>query len=227
MKGFGFIGSALLTLALLADATEVHGAEPREWTFGVFLDDKPIGHQAFRLTRDGGEQRIAIRADFAVRFFSFTVYRYRHRNEEVWHDGCLARIESHTDDNGRISRVRGERGASGFAVETLAGRQSLGACVWTFAYWDESFLDRAELLNPQTGAHEPVRATLVGTEPMLANGSPIEARRYLLEGESFRIDLWYSLEGEWLGLQSRTGNGGLLRFVRILGDREGASGKRI
>jgi hypothetical protein len=103
----------------------------------------------------------------------------------------------------------------------------LGECVWTFAYWDASFLDRAELLNPQTGAHEPVRATLVGTEPMLANGSPIEARRYLLEGEGFRIDLWYSLEGEWLGLQSRTGNGGLLRFVRILGDREGASGKPI
>jgi hypothetical protein len=158
---------------------------------------------------------MAISADFDVRILFFTVYRYRHRNEEVWRDGCLALIESHTDDNGKISRVRGRRSASEFAVETTASRQSLEGCVWTFAYWDERFLDRAKLLNPQTGAHEAVRATLVGIETTLANGSPTEARRYLLEGEGFRIELWYSLEGDWLGLESRTGNGGLLRFVRV------------
>ena len=84
-------------------------------------------------------------------------------------------------------------------------------------YWDESFLSKSRLLNSQTRTYERVHTTLVRTEEIAVNGRPTEARRYALEGASFRIDLWYSLDGDWLALESRTSGGSLLRFSRTHG----------
>jgi len=72
----------------------------------------------------------------------------------------------------------------------------------------------------QTGIYERARATLVDTEEIAVNGKPTEAHRYALEGASFRIDLWYSLDGDWLALESRTGGGSLLRYSRTPGSAD-------
>ena len=207
----------LLICALLDGTAAAHTAERREWSFDVLLNDKPIGRQTFRLSPDGDGQRVSVEADFDVRILFLRVYSYSHHNDELWRDGCLFRIDSATDENGTPFRVRGKRQASGFAVETATSSAVFDDCVWTFAYWDESFLSKSRLLNSQTGTYERVRATLIGTEEIAVNGRPTEARRYALEGASFRIDLWYSLDGDWLALESRTGGGSLLRFSRTLG----------
>jgi hypothetical protein len=160
------------------------------------------------------EQHVSIAADFDVRLLFFSVYSYRHRNREVWRDGCLQRIDAETDDDGETSRVRGERGAGGFLVHSEARSETLEGCVWSFAYWDPQFLSRSRLLNSQTGAYESVRGRLVGNEPFVVGGRAVPARRYALDGENFRIELWYTLDGEWLGLQSRTSDGRLLSLVK-------------
>jgi hypothetical protein len=81
-------------LLMLAAAPPARAIEPREWSFEVFLEEKPIGRQVFRLSEEAGEKRVSIRAELDVKILFFTAYSYRHTNEELWRDGCLRRIDS-------------------------------------------------------------------------------------------------------------------------------------
>jgi hypothetical protein len=204
----------LLALTVLAVAGAAQAAEPREWRFKVFLEDKPIGEQVFRLSEDGGRSRLLTEARFDVKVLFFTAYTYRHRNEEIWKDGCLERIESTTDDNGEAFRVRGDVEADGFLVETAQSRATLPPCVRSFAYWNVDYLRAPKLLNSQTGVYEEVSMLALGEETLEVRGAPLRARRYALEGPKLRIDLWYSLENEWLALESASKGGRTLRYVR-------------
>jgi len=204
-------------LLLLAAPVGARGEALRRYAFDAFLDGRPIGRQIFDVRDASDEREVTISADFDVRLLFFSVYSYRHRNREAWREGCLWRIDAETDDNGKPFAVRGARGDMGFIVIGKARSDTLDDCVWTFAYWDERIVARTRLLNSQTGVYEDVRATLVGTEPVAAAGRAVTARRYALEGHEFRIDLWYAPNGDWVGLESRTGGGRLLRLVPTSG----------
>jgi len=187
--------------------------EPREWRFTALLDDKVIGYQTFRLQERGPEQVLASEAQYNVKFLFMNVYTYTHENKEVWRDDCLRRIESRTDDNGERFFVRGAFDDSGFAVETVEGRKELPECVMTFAYWNPRILDAKRLLNAQTGQYMDVEVTALGSEIISAAGEQRPARRYELKTEKFTINLWYSPNREWLGLETTTESGGRLRYV--------------
>lgn len=205
---------AELVLCLAATATVARGAEPREWRFKVFLEDKPIGEQVFRVSEEGGRARLLTEATFDVKVLFFTAYTYRHRNEEIWKDGCLERIESTTDDNGEPFRLLGRAEGDGFVVETAKSSTTLPSCVRSFAYWNVDYLQGSKLLNSQTGEYEPVSVRSLGEVSLEMNGEPLRARRYAIEGPKLRIDLWYSLDDDWLALESSSKGGRTLRYVR-------------
>jgi len=204
--------AALVFLA--ATATVARGAEPREWRFKVFLEDKPIGEQVFRLSEEGGRARLLTEATFDVKVLFFTAYTYRHRNEEIWKDGCLERIESTTDDNGEPFRLLGRAAGDGFVVETAKFSTTLPSCVRSFAYWNVDYLQSSKLLNSQTGEYETVSVRSLGEVSLEMRGAPLRARRYAIEGPKLRIDLWYSLDNDWLALESASKGGRTLRYVR-------------
>lgn len=83
-----------------------------------------------------------------------------------------------------------------------AGAAALPSCIMTFAYWDPGFLEQSRLLNPQSGKYGAVKSRTAGTETMVVRGSPRTTIRRQLFAEGRTIDLWYSTEGEWLGLES-------------------------
>jgi hypothetical protein len=208
-------GSCVVTgvAVLLAAALEARASTPREWRFDVFLGDKPIGTQVFQVTGEGARQRVRTEARFDVNILFVNAYSYRHRNEEVWERGCLASIESTTDDNGKPYRLRGTSGSNGFAIETRANRATLPECVRTFAYWNPDYLKAQRLLNAQTGEYEDVTLRPLGEETLEVRGEKRSAHRYALEGPRLRIDLWYSPENDWLALETKKG-GRTLRYVR-------------
>jgi len=41
----------------------------------------------------------------------------------------------------------------------------------------------------------------------------MSTRRYALHGPDLRIDLWYTADGRWVQLESRTSRGGILKYV--------------
>jgi hypothetical protein len=204
----------LAAVGLVALAGECRGDQPQEWRFKVFLQDKPIGRQVFRLSHEGNRARLLTEAAFDVKVLFFTAYTYRHRAEEIWEDGCLERIESTTDDNGERFRLLGQAAKAGFQVETASFHATLPACVRSFAYWNVDYLNAPKLLNSQTGEYLDVEVRPLGEETLEVDGTRLPARRYALEGPELRIDLWYSLDDDWLALQSVSKGGRKLRYVR-------------
>jgi hypothetical protein len=207
-----FLACVLPALLLAAGTASAEQDAVRTWRFDVSLDGRRIGEHSFVAAERDGVVEIESQARFTVNLLFVPVYRYEHRNREVWRDGCLARIDARTLDNGEELRVRGELAAEGFSIQGPDGAATLPGCIKTFAYWDPRFLAEERLLNAQTGEYETVRAQDRGTDTLLVAGRAREAHRHTLEAAGFQIDLWYSPQGEWLGLESRTPEGRRLRY---------------
>jgi hypothetical protein len=187
-------------------------AAAKHWHFAVSLDGKPIGKHDFAVARDGENVDVDIHAHFKVRMAFIPLYGYDHQDHEVWRGGCLAQMDSETNDDGKKVAVHGVAKGDGFAVKGLHGEAMLPACVKSFAYWDESFLTESRLLNSQTGEYETVNLTRHGVETLQLSGRSLAAEHYSLHTGHFGIDLWYSSQGEWLALESHLENGRTLRY---------------
>jgi hypothetical protein len=175
--------------------------------FDVNLDKRPIGTHSFTVSREAdGATRIQSDASFDVRFLGIVAYRYRHQAVEQWQGDCLATIDATTNDNGRSLNVSGLRRDGGFQLRQPAAT-ALPACISAYAYWNRDLLLRQRaLLNPQTGRLDTLRVESMGRETVELKGKAVAAERYRLHAAQNVIDLWYSLRGDWLRLESTTGS---------------------
>lgn len=188
----------MLPLLLLAGAAS---ASDKRIDFEVLLDGRPVGTHRFDIRVADGAQQVRSVASFDVKFLGFVAYRYRHQATESWAEGCLTRIQSTTDDNGRKSQVARNLGAD---------------CVSSYAYWDPArLLQQRELLNPQTGEVDAVKIDRMADAMVEVRGTSVPAELYRLRSDKLSIDLWYSKQGEWLQLESAAGSGRKLRYRRI------------
>ncbi|MDZ4729447.1 MAG: DUF6134 family protein [Xanthomonadales bacterium] len=204
----------LCSLMLIAPAWSKEPSSNSEqvWRFQVYVDDKDIGFHEFRVRQQGDQQVLSSVAEFEYKLMFVTLYRYQHRNEEVWQDGCLTRIESSTDANGKVYAVAGEQNADGFKVDGSKGSAILPDCVMSFAYWNQEFLQATQLLNTQDGEYMDVAVTEPVNELLMFQGQPVATQRYQLSAKKLNLELWYSEQGEWLALRSQYDNGRTLRY---------------
>ncbi len=188
-------------------------AQPDQlWRFQVYVDDKPVGVHEYRLKQQGEQQLLSSAADFEYKLMFVTLYNYQHRNQEVWQDGCLSRIDSSTDANGKDYALTGEKSSDGFRLTGKQGSSVLPGCVMSFAYWDPQFLQASQLLNSQNGEYLEVVVSEPATDSLRVQGQEIVARRYQLTAKKLELELWYSEQGAWLGLESNYDNGRTLRY---------------
>lgn len=210
LAGFTWLIALFAQPPALAD----DGLTPKreELNFRVLLDGKPIGFHNFRIEEAGDARYVESDAEFRVRFLFVTAYRYQHSHRERWLGSCLSALESETITNGKQVEVSGERTSTGFVVESSRGVSDLSDCVMSFAYWDRRILEEAALLNVQTGELVDITVQDTGTEDWPVNGRTEQAERHRLTGENLQIDLWYSPEGRWLGLEAPAKGGRTLRY---------------
>jgi hypothetical protein len=194
-----------------ADVTTAKG----EWRFRVFLDDKEIGQHDFRLETQGRSRLLRSTADFEYKLLFVKLYEYQHENNEVWLGDCLARIESQTDANGKPFAVSGERWENSFVVQGNAGQATLPSCVMSFAYWNPEFLKKTRLLNSQNGEFLDVQVSAPVADELDIRGESRSVLRYDLVAGPLRMQLWYSQDHEWLGLESEAEGGRTLRYVLL------------
>ena len=191
--------AAMLSLLLTAG---VAAANHTRIDFEVRLDGRPVGTHRFEISRraDGGEQVRSV-ASFDVKFLGFVAYRYRHQATESWVQGCLIRLQSTTDDNGRKAQVD----------KALAG-----GCASSYAYWNLARIQQQpQLLNPQTGELDAARIDRQADAMLSMHGVAVPAEVYRLRNDKLVIDLWYSKQGEWLQLESTAGAGRKLQYRRV------------
>lgn len=209
--------SAALCVPPVASSQSQVPAPPaqRVFDFDVNLDKRSIGTHRFTVNhQDDGGATIESSASFDVRILGIAAYRYRHRATEQWRGDCLAAIDATTNDNGRSLRVTGLARDGGFQLQQPAP-ESLPPCVGAYAYWNRNLLLRQRaLLNPQTGKLDALRVESLGRETLQWQGQTIVAERYRLHAAQNVIDLWYSLAGDWLRLESTTGSRRLIYRLR-------------
>jgi hypothetical protein len=207
---------AIVVVALAMVVVPVHADEAlsteRQWRFQVFLDDKEIGYHDFFLEQRGESQVLRTVAEFEYKLLFVKLYDYEHENSEEWRDGCLSRIESSTDDNGKTFAVLGQQQPGAFVVQAKRGAASLPPCVMSFAYWDPVFLQQKQLLNSQNGEYVEVQVSAPETTELEVQGEMRKAMRYHLAAGPLKLQLWYSMDSEWLGLESETESGRVLRY---------------
>ena len=187
---------ALVLGLLCAIGSGAHGAE---WNFRALLDDRPIGTHRFSLSGQGDERTLLSEARFAVKFLGITAYRYRHNATEHWRGDCLSELTASTDDDGKASKVHLDAAA-------------LKGCVMSFAYWNPLIQTQTRLLNAQTGQFENVRIERIGEGMLPVRGAPTAATRWRITGPAQPIELWYSTQGDWIGLDSIVGSGRKLSY---------------
>lgn len=201
----------LFGLLWLSTATAFAEA-PQQWRYKVFLDDQEIGYQTVIVNPEKTRATVQIEANFNVKFLFFTAYRYQHNNREIWQNNCLKTIESRTNDNGDTFYVTGKQEDQRLTLVTHDGQQTLRGCVRTFAYWDPRLLNAKRLLNAQTGEYLDVDTRYLGDDILAIANNSIRAKRYRLQAENIKIDLWYSETMQWLALQTTTESGNQLLY---------------
>lgn len=197
----------LAGVPLLAAATE-----PGEWDFTASLNGTPIGEHRFSVTAAGDERRVVSEANFTVKLLGITAYRYRHKAVEQWRGDCLTGLIATTDEDGKSSEVRAGVDGGGLKVVTSSAENTLPGCVMTFAYWNPALRTKTRLLNAQTGVPENVRVSPMGSAAIEVRGLPVMATRWRISGPAAPIDVWYSAQGEWVGLDSALGAGRTLSY---------------
>lgn len=170
-----------------------------EWNFRARLDDKPIGTHRFSLSDDGNTRTLLSEARFDVKFLGITAYRYRHNATEHWRGDCLAELNSATDDDGKPTKVQLDAAA-------------LPGCAMSFAYWNPRIRNATRLVNAQTGLFESVRIERAGDGVLAVRGTPTAATRWRITGPAQPIDVWYSAQDEWIGLDSTVAGGRKLSY---------------
>lgn len=193
-----------LLLGLLAGIP----ASAREWHFDVSVDGLPIGSHDLIL-RENGDGR-SVQSD--MRFGLLGVNAYQQHAEEIWQANCLTRLDTRTEEKGQVTTVTGRLDAEGFAIDGPRGHERLAPCVMSFAYWNPSVLKQTHLVNVQTGVWTPVTVQPLGKEQVELRGSFVAADHFRIDTERNRIELWYSSEGEWIGLRSTTRTGHVLAY---------------
>ena len=202
-----------LCIAVPAAAAETAPPASGEWNFRALLDGKPIGQHRFSVNMLGSnERKVVSDASFTVTLLGFTAYRYRHQATEQWRGECLSSLASTTDDDGRPTSVKTALDGNALTVSTPGGAQSLKGCVMSFAYWNPQIQTQNRLLNAQTGQFEAVQISRVGSGAIDVRGQTITATQYRISGVAAPIDVWYSTQGDWVGLDSTVAGGRKLSY---------------
>lgn len=195
-----------------AVATTATDAPGGDWNFTVYLDEDAVGTHRFTLTESESMRKLRSEARFAVKILGFEAYRYAHQASESWEGNCLREIKASTDDNGERSSLTGNETQGRFELNQDRSKETLPACIMTFAYWNPLILRQSRLLNPQTGEYTGVQIESKGRETIPVQGQPVVAERYHLDAGKFQIDLWYAQGDRWVALDSMLENGRTLRY---------------
>ena len=195
-------------LTLLLGLLAAIPASAREWHFDVSVDGLSIGSHDLVL-RENGDGR-TVQSD--MHFGLLGVNAYQQHAEETWQANCLTQLDTRTEEKGNVTTVTGRLDADGFAIDGPRGHERLAPCVMSFAYWNPHVLKQTHLLNVQTGAWTAVAVQSLGKEDIEIRGNSVGADHFRIDTERNRIELWYSPEGEWIGLRSTTRNGHVLAY---------------
>lgn len=188
-------------------------AHAEEWNFTVLLDSEPIGTHRFSLQADeAGMRSLRSEAEFRVRLLGVPVYRYRHVAQEHWSGECLRSLEAETDDDGERSQVQARSADGALQIRSPQGTSTVPGCLMSFAYWNPAIRRQDRLLNAQTGRVESVQWQRQEAASLSVRGQSVAATRWHLSGTDRPLEVWWTDDGRWVGLDATVRGGRRLSY---------------
>jgi hypothetical protein len=167
---------------------------PRDVAFTVWRGASPIGAHRIFFRAEGDDLVVTVAIDLAVRVAGIAVYRYTHRNREVWRGGRLVSLETTTNDDGTAYAVSARAGAEGLLV-TAGGRTvAAPADILPSSYWHPETPRARRLLNTQSGAVEAIAVAPPAADAVETAAGRVPARRFAMTG-GIAGDFWYDEAG--------------------------------
>ena len=206
VAGWTLLAAAFLLLLI------ANGAAAREWHFDVSLDGLPIGTHDISLRENGDARSVVSDMRFRVSLLGFEAGSYEQHEEETWQRDCLTRIDTRTVEKGKVTTVAGRLEGGNFVIDGPGAQQRMPACVMSFAYWNPRVLKQTDLINVQTGASTPITVHALDKEAYTLRGASVDATHYRIDTARNRIEVWYSPDGEWIGLRSTSQQGHVLSY---------------
>lgn len=197
-----------LSALMLSSLGLLPSVQAKEWSFDVWLDKQKIGTHTFSLNNN----QLQSRASFKVKLLFINAYRYQHQADEIWQGSCLSSLKAHTEENKSVTDVSGQLQNGQFVLDKNGEKQTLPACIMTFAYWNPEILKQVRLLNPQNAEYLDVTVTDEGAQTIPVKGQSIQTHQYRLNGryhgkDKLKITLWYDQQQDWVALESITPEG--------------------
>ncbi|TQV75852.1 DUF6134 family protein [Denitrobaculum tricleocarpae] len=212
---------AALFLGLLAkqasagDLDQVSAIHKKsDFGFSVLREGDAIGNHSIDFTRRGEDLVVDVSIDLEVKFAFITVYRYTHRNQEIWRDGQLYSIKTKTDDDGTEHWVKGRASAEGFVVESDSGNAVLPSDVIPSSYWHPDTPKAETLLNTQTGELAQINVAAAASKSYVPMPWGQEAARSFEISGDVDLNLWYDDKGCLLKMNfAAPGDGSQIDYV--------------
>ena len=178
--------------------------------FSVLRKGDVIGHHSIDFTRRGEDLIVDVDIDLELKFAFITLFRYEHRNREIWRGKRLISIDTRTDNDGTEHWITGRAGKAGFEVKSDGGEAVLPADVLPSSYWHPDTRKAKVLLNTQTGALAQIDVTAEANESNLPMPwGPQAAQGFKVSGD-IDLNLWYDNRGCLLKLNFSAPNDGSL-----------------
>ena len=201
-------------LAAVMAAPSLPAAEAEAVTtlnFAVMRNGDQIGTSTLRLRHSGRETVAEIATHIRVTIGFLTVYRFDQTETEHWADGKLVALNSMTDDNGTLHRVKAARSGAALAVEANGKLSEVDPAVVPVSLWNASLLSQTMALNPQDGSMTPVSVIDHGEEQLVLQGRPTTARHYSIK-TSFPQDVWYDQHHRLVQVELRGSDGSRIQY---------------
>ncbi len=192
--------SAVFATIVLALAGAAHAApvEPGRIEFDVLRNGQPFGRHTVSVTGAQGNLRAENRVTLRAGVGPVTVFRYEQNCTETWRSGALAGLECSTLKDGRRTQVSAQIQGQRLRVTGAGSEHFFPVGAFPTSWWTRPPTDAETFLDTETGAPMRVRVSRVGRETIEVGGQRIEAERLRVQG-SIIVDLWYDLNGRWVG----------------------------
>ncbi len=186
-----------------------------------------------------GTHSVTIRGDQDTQFIEvtnrlsvpvlFLTYSERVRQTEIWQAGRLVsfRRTTTTGDGDAGEELVVSAWASGdrLVVAGGSGRTELPGDVMSSHPWNPRLLDQDRLMLAETGELVPVKVTAQSEDIVLAGGTLIPTRKYVLSG-GLRRELWYDSHGLCVQVRLRKHGGMVTVTLQTPDDSHGVAAVR-
>jgi hypothetical protein len=165
--------------------------------FTVLRNGDAIGSHVMNFRTEGDTTRIDIETNITVKILMLSVYHFEHEGHELWKNGRLVSLSSHTNDDGTRHNleVRGTAETLDIKGDGKPWQRPAQPDAIPGSVWNRAVVNQSVILNTLDGSPMEVKVVDAGSEAISVHNSTEQAEHYILTGDLNR-ELWYNASGD-------------------------------